>query len=57
MEIIRTDQEIKQLLNECEEAENMGITRFPKMTYEQGIKEAIQWLSCYSNTDPLDDWS
>lgn len=55
MEIVRTEKEINQLLNECDEAEDMGTTKFPGMTYEQGIKEAIEWLSGDSNCYPLDD--
>jgi len=55
MEVIRTDQEIYQLLNQCAEAEEMSTTKFPGMSYEQGIKEAIEWLSGDSNTYPLDD--
>ena len=37
MEIVRTENEINQLLNECVEAEEMGTTKFPGMTYEQGM--------------------
>ena len=55
MEIVRTEKEINQLLNECAEAEDMGTTKFPGMTYEQGIKEAIEWLSGDSNCYPLAD--
>lgn len=55
MEIVRTEKEINQLLNECAEAEDMGTTKFPGMTYEQGIKEAIEWLSGDSNCYPLTD--
>ena len=46
---------INQLMNECVEAEEMGTTKFPGMTYEQGLKDAIEWLCGDSNCYPLDD--
>lgn len=55
MEIVRTDQEINQLLNQCTEAEEMSTTKFPGMSYEQGIKEAINWLTGNSICNPLDE--
>lgn len=55
MEIVRTEKEINQLLKECVEAEEMETTKFPGMTYEQGLKEAIEWLCGDSNYYPLDD--
>ena len=55
MEIVRTEKEINQLLNEYVEAEEMGTTKFPGMTFEQGLKEAIEWLSGDSNCYPLAD--
>lgn len=55
MEIVRTEKEINQLLNQCVEAEETGISKFPGMTYEQGIKEAIEWLCGDSDCYPLDD--
>ena len=56
MKIVRTEQEVNQLLNECVEAEEMGTTKFPGMTYEQGLKDAIEWLCGDSSCYPLDDW-
>jgi len=42
--IVRTDKEIDDLLNKCVEAEEQG-SAYRGMTYEQGIKEAIDWLT------------
>jgi hypothetical protein len=42
--IVRTDKEIDDLLNKCVEAEEHG-SAYRGMTYEQGIKEAIDWLT------------
>ena len=55
MEIVRSEQEINQLLNQCAEAEEMCTTKFSGMTYEQGIKEGIEWLIGDTDCNPLDD--
>ena len=55
MKVVRTEEEINRLLNECVEAEEMGTTKFPGMTYEQGLKDAIEWLCGDSSCYPLDD--
>lgn len=44
-EIQRKPEEIDQLLNECQDKTNEGGSKFPGMTYEQGIVEAIEWLT------------
>ena len=56
MYIVRTDEEINALLNECSEAEEFGKTKFRGMTYEQGIKAAIEWLTDLEVDDnPLEE--
>lgn len=55
MEILRSEQEIYQLLDQCSEAEAMSTSKFPGMSYEQGVKEAIEWLTGDSDCYPLDD--
>lgn len=40
----RTEKEIDELLNRCVEAEETGESAYPGMSYEQGIKAAIEWL-------------
>lgn len=44
MNVVRSENEINQLLNRCVESEESGISEFPGMTYEQGIKAAIEYL-------------
>lgn len=39
-----TEDEINNLLNACVESENEGESKYPGMTYEQGIKDAIMWM-------------
>lgn len=40
----RTDHEINELLDRCVDAEVTGESTYPGMSYEQGIKAAIEWL-------------
>ncbi len=53
--VIRTDDEINDLLNECDEAEEFGRPKFPSMTYEQGLKAAIMWLTEQYVANPLEE--
>ena len=42
-----TENEINNVLNECAEREDLGETKYPGMTYEQGVRNAIEWLQGY----------
>ena len=44
MGIKPTDNEIDDVLNHCLESEDTGESIYPGMTYEQGVKAAIEWL-------------
>lgn len=44
MIIVPSEKDIDQLLNRCVESEETGISEYPGMTYEQGIKAAIEYL-------------
>jgi hypothetical protein len=50
----KTEDEIYALYDQCVEYENKDISKFPGMTYEQGVKATIAWLfdGC---ENPLDD--
>lgn len=50
-----TDKAIDKLLNQCAEAEDDGTTKFPGMTYEQGVKAALEWVTGESDNHPLAD--
>jgi hypothetical protein len=39
-----TQKQIDSLLEECSESEDAGSTKYPGMTYEQGLKHGIEWL-------------
>lgn len=50
----RTEEEINDLLNKCAEAEDTGESKYPGMTYENGIAAAINWLTGNTDDNPLD---
>jgi len=51
----RTPKAIDDLLNQCAEAEDRGKTKYPGMTYEQGIRYALEWLFDEEMGHPLED--
>ena len=44
MELARTEGEICELMNRCEDKIMEGGSRFFGMTYEQGVVEALRWV-------------
>lgn len=50
-----SEQEISDVLNECLEKEIEGGSKFPGMTYEQGVSAAINWLTGESDSNPMAD--
>ncbi len=55
MEIKRTDDEINEVLNECAERIYEGRSKFPGMSYEEGVEAAIRWLTEDEYDHPMDD--
>ena len=54
MEIKKTEEEIDDLLNQCSENEDKGEQKYLGMTYEQGIKQGIEWVLGYTTDYPLE---
>ncbi len=50
-----TEKEINDVLNQCVEAEETGESRWPGMSYEQGVKAGIEWVLGQTIDNPLDD--
>lgn len=46
--------EIDDLLNECDQSEETGTSRYPGMSYEQGIKAALMWVTGNSVDHPFE---
>ena len=53
--IVRSDAKIDDLMNECFEAEEQGTTKFRGMSFEEGIRHAISWLTDAEAPHPLED--
>lgn len=42
-----SENEINNVLNECAEREELGESKYPGQMYEEGVKNAIEWLQGY----------
>ena len=49
-----SQSEIDDVLDKCLDQEDEGGSRFPGMTYEQGVKAGIDWLTD-DGAHPLED--
>jgi hypothetical protein len=49
-----SEGEVDAVSDQCLDAENDGGSKFPGMSYEQGIKAAFDWLAGYGS-NPMDD--
>ena len=47
MEIRVTEEQLDAVVDVCIEAEENGTTKWPGMTYEQGVKAALEWVQGY----------
>lgn len=45
-------REIDKVVNDCHAQINKGGSKYPGMSYEQGITEAIAWLQGDSDQNP-----
>lgn len=52
-EIERSNAEINNLIGQCAEQSGKGGSRFPGMTYEDGIRAAIDWITGDVDDAPL----
>lgn len=54
MDVVRTEDEIGRVENWAVEGFNNG-SRYPGMSYEQGVMDAIQWLRGDNDHAPDDE--
>lgn len=54
MQIVRTEAEVDELINRCVESEVSGCSEYPGMTYEQGIRAGIEYLTGETDDYPFD---
>jgi len=51
----KTEEEVDDIVNRCGEQESKGGSKWPGMTYEQGVRAALDWIVGWSDDHPLDD--
>lgn len=55
MRIAPPKEDIDEVLNQCSDAADSGRSKFPGMSYEQGVEAAIRWLIGDDDSNPMDD--
>ncbi|HTA46355.1 MAG TPA: hypothetical protein VK789_28125 [Bryobacteraceae bacterium] len=53
--IKRTDSEIDNVLNSANAWEEHGGSSVPGMSYEQGVKQGIEWVTGASDEIPIEE--
>lgn len=54
----RTDEEIDKVMNEAAEQRDKGGSRWPGMSYEEGVLAALEWIFAGPKDDfqnPMED--
>lgn len=49
-----TENQIEEVLNICREQEDKGGSKFPGMTYEQGVLAVLTWMED-DGENPIED--
>lgn len=49
-----SEEAMDEVLNQCVESEEEGASKWPGMTYEQGVKAALEWVQGYG-ANPMED--
>lgn len=52
---MRPQEEIDEQLNRAFEAEERGSSQWPGMTYEDGVKQSLLWVTGASQDPPMQD--
>jgi hypothetical protein len=53
--VVRTSDEVDEVLNAVAVKIDQGRSRFPRMTYEEGVRAAIDWLKGDIDDSPIED--
>ena len=54
MAVVRSTEEIEAVKAEAEKAQAKG-TKYPAMTYEDGVTETLRWLTGETDASPMSD--
>jgi len=49
-----TENEINDVIEQCRDAENEGSSKYPGMSYEQGVIAGILWVQGHEG-DPINE--
>ena len=52
---MKNEKEIQEVIKEADAHVFDGRTKFPSMTYEDGVKAALEWVLGITETDPMAD--
>lgn len=55
MKLARTDSQINEQLNRAIEVVDGGSTNWPGMSYEQGVDNALRWITGQTDDPPMED--
>lgn len=55
MELVRTEEEVDEQMNRASESIEKGTTRWPGMSYEQGVDAALRWVTGQDDSEPMED--
>ena len=53
--VVRNKSEIDELIGQCVEQDTEGGSRYPGMTYEEGVQYAIRWLTDLAEPHPINE--
>lgn len=55
MALERSKEEIDNVVNDAHENIDEGSSRWPGMTYEQGVANALQWVTGENDDHPFEE--
>lgn len=55
MALDRSDDEIEEQISRASDSVARGSTRWPGMTYEQGVDAALRWVLGENDEAPMED--
>lgn len=53
--VTRTQEEVDAVVDTAAEKINQGRSKFPGMTYEEGVRAALDWITGNIDDHPMED--
>ena len=53
--VTRTEEEVNEVIDKTAAQDNEGGSRWPGMTYEQGVRNALDWILGNNDDNPMED--